>query len=702
MARPSNQPTFDFLTGGDIVPARSAREPLRETLRQAAVPARENTTEDLRAQLKRAQYELDSIKQDRELLNLQHQQELRDVQQRAEADFARAQNAQSGGETTARRLEALQHEHQELQVRAANEKAASEKRIRDLQADSRALREELEETQAELAERSRRHQQANDQLQQSYSTLQASFEEAQSDLESKVTTLERSQHRLAQQESENGELEREVLRLKAQTGDAETLNIIKKELSEQVDFIRKLEETNRVQTAELRQLRKTSKSVGIVEEEKRGLEAKLSLMEDLRKELADAQLRARILEDEKKSWASYLESESSDVPTYETPEEMAKAFLQERLEKLNLVDRLGSMQPELMVKDENIRSLEEHLATAKAEMENMRTAQSSQSDHKARARLEKQRNLALKEVEYLRAQMKSFEAEETEFSPEKVNQDDSKRFQDLESMLDQYRAELQTLHADLSKLEVQPPSSPRKRAREDDEDTTERMGELRRRTKTLQDDIFQLQTRNQLLEADLKASTLQVASLKNSRVRTLELRNNPTAEFEAIKLSTIRTLREENAELLSRLEGKSTRTKVIPISTLENTKQQLEEVKAQLAQAEKKIMRLKQIWSAKALEFREAVASVLGWKLDFMPNGRVKAASIMYPTSIVDGEEEENGIVFDGEQGTMKISGGPQSMFAKEIQGLIDFWVEGRKDIPCFLAACTLEFYDKTTRAQKM
>ena len=112
--------------------------------------------------------------------------------------------------------------------------------------------------------------------------------------------------------------------------------------------------------------------------------------------------------------------------------------------------------------------------------------------------------------------------------------------------------------------------------------------------------------------------------------------------------------------------------------------------------------RQKQIWGSKALEFREAVCSILGWKLDFMPNGRVKATSILYPSLINNGEEEENSIVFDGEAGTMKVSGGPQSVFAGEIKGLVEFWVEGRNEISCFLAACTLEFYDKTTRAQKV
>jgi len=95
----------------------------------------------------------------------------------------------------------------------------------------------------------------------------------------------------------------------------------------------------------------------------------------------------------------------------------------------------------------------------------------------------------------------------------------------------------------------------------------------------------------------------------------------------------------------------------------------------------------------------------LGWRLDFEPNGRVKATSMFYPKlpkrkdsdkdGGVDEEEGSSFILFDGEQGTMKVSGGPQSQFAKEIRGLIEFWVDGRGQVPCLLAAMTLEFYER-------
>jgi mitotic spindle assembly checkpoint protein MAD1 len=673
--------------------------------------------EDLRAQLRTLQYELDSIKQERELASLETQSELRDVQVRAEEDFKRAQNAERERDVAIRKADSSGREAAEERDRAVNEKMALERKTRALQEDARQLREEVEEARADGEERARGAERMVGELEARCESLRLAGDEARRDLEGRIEAVGTLQRRAAESDEKIGQMEGEIVRLKARTGDEETLALVRKELSQQVEYIRKLEGLSREQGNELKGLRKMAKSVEVVEEEKRTLEAKVGMMEDLRRELSEAQLQRRILEDEKRSWTSYLESEGPDgEATFDTPEQMAKAFLQERLDKLSLVDKLGSMKPELLVKDENIRVLEDAKASLQAEIDTLRAAATAApaaqapTDAKARARLERQKNLAVKEVEYLRAQMKTFEAEEAEFNAEQVDEEHSKRVHELESMLEKYRSELQTLHADLTSLESQPfaapsqpiLSSPKKRSREEEEEADERLGSLRRKLRTSQEDLEHSQRQAAILEAELKASATQLSSLKETtRTRVLELRSNPTADAEAIKLSTLRTLREENAALLAQVEGRAPSGKVVPISTLAAARLTLDELKTTLQQTEKKSLRLKQIFTTKSLEFREAVASILGWKLDFMPNGRVKATSILYPSHLdSDGDEQENSITFDGENGTMKVSGGVDSVFAGEIRQAVEFWVEGRKEIPCFLAALTLEFYERTTRAQ--
>ncbi|OQO11626.1 hypothetical protein B0A48_03353 [Cryoendolithus antarcticus] len=706
-----HQPTYDFLSGAPSPHRRSSIIPQKAPPPHSSIPVRtDHSTETLRTQVRTLQYELDALKQERELHTLESQSEIREVQARAEADYKRALDAERARDTAVKKVEGLAREVQDVRIKSENERGVLEKRIRGLGEESRGLREEVEELRGEGEEGRRVLERRCGDLEERLSRSKGEADEAEREKGRLREGLSEAHERFQERERRVGELEEEVLGLKSREGDRESLDLVRKELGEQVEYIRRLEGMLRDQGNELKRLKGTARSVEVVEEEKRGLEAKVRIMEDLRRELAEAQLQRCILEDEKRGWRSYLQNEGAgEEVAFETPEEMAKAFMHERLERLELVDRLGAVQPELNVREENIRALQDDKAALQSELDALRSAASrvpatvSAPDAKARARLERQKNLAIKEVEYLRAQMKTFEAEEAQFNAAEVDEAHAKRVQELEDLLQQHRTELETLHADLSALESHAPPpvvSPNKRPREDDEtDSSHLVGELRRKTRALQDELTTTQHRASILEADLRASTTQLSALRSaSSTRTLELRSNPTADYERVKLSTLHTLRSENTALLAQLEGVPHSAKVVPISTLDATRLQLTELQDTIKGMEKKSLRLKQIFSSKSLEFREAVASILGWKLDFQPNGRVKCTSILYPTHMgAEGEEVENSITFDGEQGTMKVSGGPKSVFAGEIRESVEFWVEGRREVPGLLAALTLEFYEKQT-----
>ena len=267
------------------------------------------------------------------------------------------------------------------------------------------MTEEFEETQAELSSQGRQYKHQLNELETQNKTLQRAVEELRDDLDSKVSALQMTQHRLSQKEAEVGNMEGEMLRLKAKNGDAETLAIIKRELSEQVAHIKKLESTNRDQLAELKYYRKLNKSVEVVEEEKRVLENKVRMMEDLRRELSEVQLQRQILEDERRSWTTYLQNETSALGAveFDTPEAIARALVQERLEKAALVERLGAIQPELTERDEIVRNFETEKVRLLRELEKLRAG--GGNDNRVRMRLERQRALAVKEVEYLREQL---------------------------------------------------------------------------------------------------------------------------------------------------------------------------------------------------------------------------------------------------------------------------------------------------------
>ncbi|OJK04733.1 hypothetical protein ASPACDRAFT_1851699 [Aspergillus aculeatus ATCC 16872] len=592
---------------------------LSSRLAEPAHPSKPDTEkEELRVQVNTLKYELENFKQERDLMVLRHEKELRELQLKADADFRKAQVAESSSHRASHKSETLAKELKEAQDTALNEKAELERRLRTLQDQNQSLQEDVDDTKAQLLDQERQSKYQVSELETIRSSLQKTLEELQNDLQTVRSDMNTTQAKLQERETEVAHLESENLRLKAEGSDTEALSVLKRELSDQVNHIRNLETANREQTIELRHLRKVQKNVEVVEEQKRSLENQLQLMKGVESELGTAQIQMQILEDERRSWTSLLQD--NDQPAeLDSPESVVKALLQERIEKATLVDKLGSVEAEALEKEEQIRSLEAEKMTLRKELETVRATASAAggatADSRAKARLERQRTLAIKEVEYLRAQLKTFDTEEETMNAEQsqFDQQKSEQIATLEKLVDEYRAELAKVHEELSQ-----------------------------------------------------------------------------------------------------------HIKVVPVSTLESMKLDIQDMERAVADKEKRMRRLKEIWTAKSSEFREAVASLLGFKLDFLPNGRVRVTSMFHlsaayrhgdrdsgsssdaqgPGSMGNGEE--NSIIFDGENGTMKISGGPNSLFAMEIRPLVKFWVEERKDIPCFLAAMTLDFYDKTTRAARM
>jgi mitotic spindle assembly checkpoint protein MAD1 len=633
-----------------------------------------------------------------------------------------SQAAEGTSKKAIQRYDTLARELRDVQDQSINEKASLEKRIRDLQEQNALAKEDAEDAQAQSSDQERQFKYQINDIEAKRAALQETVGKIRSDFERLSQDFEATQARLAQRNVEVADLEAKITELKSHTGDSEALSVVQRELSDQVTHIRKLETTNREQLSELRRLREGHRSVQVVEEQKRGLETELQVLRDVHRQLGEAQIQKEILEDEKRMWTSLLEREGH-TNEFESPEAIVKALVQERIEHASIVDRLGNVQTELSEKDEIIQSLEREKASLAEELGKATASPTSAlkagSDNKAYKRLERQKALAVKEVEYLREQLKTFDTEETVLMDnQNFDAQRSRQIQQLESIVDQYRAEIDTLRIELEKLEkapaqeaVQAPETrgtkrPAESQDPDGEDTTSQLGPLLRKNKNLQIALQKMNQQSQLLATELQAAKSQLKSLRaSSKTRILELRDNPTANAEALKMSTLTTLKAENTALLAQLRGEDMQgMKVVPVSTVDALKLDLQEMEKAVAEKEKRMRRLREIWTDKAAEFRDVVASVLGYRVTFLPNGKVKVGSMFYGGRKEVGEDEadenENYIMFDGEKGTMKISGGNDGSFGKEVKELVDFWVKGKKEIPCLLAAMTLEFYEKFGQAQ--
>lgn len=725
-SQPQRPPSRHSNVGGQLARGTSC-ESTKENM--APPDAEEYETqrkriEELRAELATLRYSMNNQAQERDLEKLQHEAELREAQRRAEEDFKARQVAETERSRVQRQLDAAQAELAAMRTAMAEDKAALEKKLREATEMARRLEERVEDLEVEKSDGERAAAKQIRDLQDELAARARLAEEAEQEQARKEEATRQLADQLSQKEAVIDQQQAEILRLRARTGDAETMAIVRRELADQVAHIRQLEATNREQLAELKHLRQVSRAVEVVEEEKRSLQRRLDAAAQLEAELEEARLQRRRLEDERLEWTSYLKTTAAAAGTdggdleFSSPADLARALVAERLNSASLLERLGALQPAIAERDGVIRSLEEdkaRLASQLAQMKQTGAGASSAAADRARQRLERQRQLAVKEAEYLRAQLKTFDVEDATFQPENFDQARVQRINELETLVDQYRVEQLQLHEQLTALESSSASTrgegsvpapgdavSKKRPAADDENgvvdgASTQFGQLSRKNRALQDSLAALQAKHRLVVAELEATRAQLSALQTtSKTRILSLRSNPTDDYARVKQATIDELRTAYEELLATTLGKSPAA-MVPESTLAVARRETEAARAETASAKKSAQRLKEVWAAKSAEFKAAVDSMLGWSVAFLPNGRMRVESAFYP-SLTD--EHERSIVFDGEQGTMKVAGGPRSAFAARIEDQIQFWVREKGCIPGFLAALTLEFYDEWSRRE--
>ncbi|KAI5464978.1 spindle assembly checkpoint component Mad1 [Mariannaea sp. PMI_226] len=719
----ATQPTYNLFTGGETNVSRPAsrqghtaeavRPGSRESCKENMAPPDADEYEKyrkeieaLKAEIGTLQYRMQTAEQEKEIAMSQQNSKMEQARRREQNEAQQRQAAEAAREKAAAQMETMRKELDDLKASVEQDKKALERKARDGEEEARLLQEQLEDLSTAKGEAARIADRKITDLEMQVTASQRSLQELEQESQQREDILHQTQAQVTAKDAQIANLEANVLRLKAQSGDAETMEIIRKELSEQVQHIRSLEATNRDQLSELKHLRALSKAVEVVEEEKRTLQRKLEAADSLEAELAEARIQRQRLEDERLAWTAYLKnaSETGD-DEFDSPEAMARALVQERLTTASFLDKVGTLQAEITAQQNTIQTLQDEKTSLKADVENAKASASVANTDKARLRLDRQRALAVKEVEYLRAQLKTFDTEDETLQPENYDEARVRRVQELEDLVDNYKNEVLSLHSELSNAEsstasaAPQPVAGTKRSRPADENSHEQLGQLARKNRKLQEELTSCQTKVALLEKDLEANREQLTAAKEqTKTRVLSLKSNPTSDHEAVKQATLDALQRENKDLLATLQAKAVKSSIpmIPTSVLSAMEREIAAAKAETASAQKSAKRLKEVWGSKSQEFKEAIFSTLGWTVTFIPNGKMRVESTFYPSQT---DEHENSIVFDGERGTMKVGGGPRSAFAKKIGDQIGFWVREKGCIPGFLAALTLEFYEERARS---
>ena len=207
--------------------------------------------------------------------------------------------------------------------------------------------------------------------------------------------------------------------------------------------MRQLESTSRKQAAELEQLRPLAAKAGINVEKIHTLETQLSLMEDLRKRSTEMEIEIALLRKEKSAWNTFLESNEGN----HRPEEIGRDLHRERTAHKLAQERIQLQDLELQELRTRVRTLETTTDSLESQI---------QLKHEATVKLERrlervdrQRNLAQREVQFLKEQLKAYDSEETMFfngAGGAIDAQKRERIENLEKLLGEYKSEIDQLN----------------------------------------------------------------------------------------------------------------------------------------------------------------------------------------------------------------------------------------------------------------
>ncbi|KAJ1971936.1 coiled-coil domain-containing protein mad1 [Dimargaris xerosporica] len=535
----------------------------------------------------------------------------------------------------------------------------------------------------------------------------------QDQLMSKTQRTEQLLATLAEHQQQLNDANQRVAELEAQGEQQQGLASISGELRHQMSYIKDLEAKIRRLQREVEDHEQRHENYELVSETKRELERRNQSIEPLQNQVAQLQTENKALLEDQERWMVSLRQALRDVdddgsegdtkatlsPAKLSAQRLAQIITQQRQQIATLHDQLGALQAATGGSRVEYDNLQQQLMAVQARATHLE--QQHSRDKRLLQRLEKLRSLAQREVEFLREQLKSYDMEEMTLTPGAFDAAKAQRIQGLEDLVQDYRTQVQRL---AEQLAGRPSADPAPNASLSSEASGSaplaQMEQLQQQVVRL---THKLEAQDQ--EMALLERAVGRGDYNPRTTRVLQLAQNPTTNAYAIRETTLKALQDENRELLRQLQrgafpkpsspecSSALSGAQIPQQTVDNLLRDNAALQAELAQRDKRLARLKEVWQAKAQEMREAIYSLLGYRLDFLENGRVRLVS-MYSAA------EDHSFIFTSNQhdsGTLELAGGGNTDYVKSLEPLIQFWVVERRSIPAFLATVTLELFDKTT-----
>ncbi|AJS03190.1 ALS_1a_G0019700.mRNA.1.CDS.1 [Saccharomyces cerevisiae] len=513
------------------------------------------------------------------------------------------------------------------------------------------------------------------------------------------------------------------------TEEFNELTEMNKMIQDQVQYTKELELANMQQANELKKLKQSQDTSTFWKLENEKLQNKLSQLHVLESQYENLQLENIDLKSKLTKWEIYNDSDDDDDNNVNNndnnnnnkndnnndnnndtsnnnninnnnrtrnnirnnPEEIIRDWKLTKKECLILTD----MNDKLRLDNNNLKLLNDEMALERNQILDLNKNYENNIVNLKRLNheLEQQKSLSFEECRLLREQLDGLhsaqnnallevENSETHASNKNVNED-------MNNLIDTYKNKTEDLTNELKKLNDQLLSNSndvetqrKKRKLTSDQiglNYSQRLNELQLENVSVSRELSKAQTTIQLLQEKLEKLT----KLKEKKIRILQLRDGPFIKDQFIKKNKLRLLEKENADLLNELKKNNPAVETVPISVYDSLNFELKQFEQEVFKSNKRFSRLKQVFNNKSLEFIDVVNSLLGFKLEFQQDGRVKIFSCFKP---------EKYLIADLNENTLK------SNLDADIEGwddLMNLWVEDRGQLPCFLATITLRLWEQ-------
>lgn len=681
------------------------------------------------------QYKLDTQRNEFELEKLQLQRKYNDLERKYNSTLEELETSNGDISFIKGEEEKLKEEVRNLQTKYTQLEHESENQIHDLQ-------QNMQEKQRVIAEITLDNEEKINKLQNDIENNRITTENLETTIARYESMIKEQSNKVLHLTEENDKKDSELISLKRKvltldhdnfsgddekavsnpnnTNTMEELTTVNRMFQEQIKYTTELEGTNMEQAEKIKTLENASEMSNYWKSEIDSLQNKLQGFESLEKDYQDSQLEMLELKSKLAEWEIYKNNdgendegqkeehlgEDKDL-TDGTPAETIRDLTLTKKENIILIDENNKLN----ISVNNLKILNEELAMERNQLLDLNKNYENSIINLKRLNheYEQQKILSSEECKLLRRQLDEF----TEFNKKNTkaelgmnpsvesshndNNNNKESIQSsLETLVDDYKNKTDDLTNELKKLNDQLLSSTeeeqkqnKKRRKLTDESQvtnltyySQRINELQLENAKLNRDLAKYQNLNKLLDEKLK----RLIMLKEKKIRILQLRDNPLANDQFIKKKQLEFLQQENKDLLEKLYSSSLSTdlKTVPISVVKSMEFDLKQRDKEVFKSNKRFTRLKEIFNKKSLEFIEVVNSILGFKLEFQQNNKVKIYSCFRPDKYLVVDLVQNTLVSN-----LKLDNWDE---------LLSIWIEERGQIPCFLATITLQLWEENSK----